>query len=85
MELRTRSNAATAAEAGQRFAEALIDARRETGTPFAIASAQPEPELVRTYVEAGIGVFPTADRAVTAIAGVVTYAQFRRGIGSAVG
>ena len=31
------------------------------------------------------GVFPTADRAVTAIAGVVTYAQFRRGIGSAVG
>ena len=73
------------AEAGQRFAEALIDARRETGTPFAIASAQPEPELVRTYVEAGIGVFPTADRAVTAIAGVVTYAQFRRGIGSAVG
>lgn len=69
-------------DAGQRFAEALIDAQREAGTPFAVASAQPEPELLRTYVEAGIGVFPTADRAVTAFAGVAGYARFRRDIGS---
>jgi len=67
---------------GQQFAEAMIDAQREAGTPFAVASAQPELELLRTYADAGIGVFPTADRAVTAIAGVVGYAAFRRDIGA---
>jgi acyl-CoA synthetase (NDP forming) len=69
-------------EDGQQFAEAMIDAQREAGTPFAVASAQPEPELLCTYADAGIGVFPTADRAVTAIAGVVGYAAFRRDIGA---
>ncbi len=71
-------------EAGRRFAAAIVDAQRETRTPFAIASLQPasEPELLHTYVEAGIGLFPTADRAVRAFAGVARYAAFRREIGS---
>ena len=71
-------------EDGRRFAEAIVDAQSETGTPFAIASLQPAsgPELPRTYVEAGIGLFATADRAVRAFAGVARYAAFRREIGS---
>ena len=72
-------------DGGRRFAEAMVAAQQEAGTPFAIASSMgpaTEPELVRMYADAGIGVFPTADRAVGAFAGVVGYAKFRREIGA---
>jgi len=70
---------------GRAWADSMIAAQRETGTPFAIASAQLEPALLRSYADAGIGVFPTADRAVTAIAGAAGYAAFRRDIGRPIG
>jgi acetate---CoA ligase (ADP-forming) subunit alpha len=75
-------------DGGRRFAESMVAAQREAGTPFAIASSMGpgvDPEVLRMYSEAGIGVFPTADRAVGAFAGVVGYAQFRREIGAPVG
>lgn len=67
-------------EEGAAWADSLIAAQRDAGTPFAVASPAPTPELLRTYADAGIGVFPTADRGVAAIAGATAYAAFRREI-----
>lgn len=70
---------------GDAWASSMIAAQRDTATPFAVTSAAPSTEQLRTYADAGIGVFPTADRAVTAIAGAVGYAAFRGDIGTPIG
>jgi len=72
-------------EGARRFAEAMVGAHRDARVPFAIATAMSGPaeaSLQRRYVDAGIGVFPTADRAVSAFAGAAAYARFRGEIGA---
>ena len=67
----------------RRFAESMIAARDESGKPIALVTMQPldDRELLRTYADAGIGVFPTPERAVRAMAGVVRYVRYRADIG----
>ena len=74
-------------EGAQQFAQLMCDAQQSIAKPVAMIVSEhgPDAELLRRYSEAGIGLFPTAERAVHAFAGVARYAEFRRDIGDASG
>ena len=74
-------------EGAQQFAQLMCDAQQSIARPVAMIASEQGADvgLLRRYSEAGIGLFPTAERAVHAFAGVARYAQFRRDSGDASG
>ena len=63
-------------EHANEFADMMIDAHSSGGKPLAMIQSVADEELRRRYVDAGIGLFPTAERAVHAFATVARYAEF---------
>lgn len=52
------------------FADQMAAAADRIGKPLALIGAPPDADVLRRYVDAGIGVFPTAERAVQAFAAI---------------
>ncbi len=64
-------------ERAREFAELMIDAHDGGGKPLALIQSVADEELRRRYVDAGVGLFPTAERAVRAFAAAARHAEFR--------
>ena len=66
------------------FLEQLVAARNASVKAVAQVgmAAEPNPDLARAYSEAGIGLYPTAERAVEAYSHAAGYAAFLREVGA---
>jgi acetyltransferase len=62
------------------FADALIEVASAAKAPLVLAGSIEDVELVHRYAAAGVGVFPTAERAVRALANARRDAAFRASI-----
>ncbi|MEZ4502357.1 MAG: CoA-binding protein [Dehalococcoidia bacterium] len=68
--------------AAKRYADELIEAKLEVDRPLVLVGRPPEAALVARYAEAGILIFPTAERAVRALARTLEDRAFRLDVGA---
>lgn len=69
-------------DGADQFAQQMAEAQEHNGKPVALVQAAPAEEQLQRYVEAGISVFPTAERAVHAFAAVAAHRAARDGVSS---
>jgi acyl-CoA synthetase (NDP forming) len=67
-----------------KYARELIAAKTEVDRPLVLVGRAPAPALVARYAEAGILIFPTAERAVRALARTLEDRAFRLAVGAAL-
>jgi len=71
--------------AAAKFARELIAAKTEVDRPLVLVGRAPTPTLVARYAEAGILIFPTAERAVRALARTIADRAFRLEVAAPLG
>ncbi len=59
------------------FADRMREVARRSGKPIAVIQSVPDEQLRRRFVDGGIGLFPTGERAVQAFASVIAHESAR--------